>query len=314
MIYNKSDFSDTSVLIPCFNEEKTIALVVEQFRQVLPGSEILVIDNGSNDGSAREALRVGAKVVEEVNKGKGFAVRAGFIELSRPVILMVDGDSTYDPLPAPEMVQKIRLGYDMAVAVRSNSDSNAYRKGHKFGNSFLSRMQTIILNSKIEDTLSGYRAFSNIFIESFVMQPRGFEIEAALNIHASLLNARVINIKTNYFSRPVGSYSKLNTFEDGFKVFSTVFKFLVKLKPAQFFGLIGLALLSFSLLLSLIPAKEFLSTGRILHIPTLITSMSVAIIAALFLFYGLLCQKIIDFETQSMRMNFKLFKATRSPS
>ena len=98
---------------------------------------------------------------------------------------MVDGDSTYDPLPAPEMVQKIRLGYDMAVAVRSNSDSNAYRIGHKFGNSFLSRMQTIILNSKIEDTLSGYRAFSNIFIESFVMQPRGFEIEAALNIHAS---------------------------------------------------------------------------------------------------------------------------------
>lgn len=306
------DYQDTTVVIPCFNEERTISEVVKQFQHQLPGVKILVVDNGSTDGTFSIAKLAGVRVEQEGQRGKGFAVRLGFKECNTPIILIVDGDLTYDPMIANEMVETIRRGCDMVVANRQVTKLNIFRRGHKFGNRFFTYVQSLIFDSEISDSLSGYRAFSNLFVESFVMQPRGFEIEAALNIHANLLDAQVKNLNTNYFARPLGSYSKLNTFKDGFKIFTTIFKYLTKYRPYFIFGFIGFVLMIGASVLFSIPAFEFLSTGKILHIPTLITAMSVAIIAVLALFYGLISQKIIDFQMESMRMNYKLFKSTKT--
>ena len=307
-----SNYTDTSIIIPCFNEENTISKVVEQFKSQLPGVHILVVDNGSTDKTFSIAELTGARVLQELQQGKGFAVRRGFRECNSPVLLMVDGDLTYDPLVAGEMIENIRNGFDMVVANRNLSSTSAYRKGHKIGNRFFSYAQSFLFDSMISDSLSGYRAFSNLFVESFVMQPRGFEIEASLNIHADLLNAKVKNLDTNYFARPPGSFSKLSTLGDGLKISSTILKYLIKYRPYLVFSFIATVLLLVSFSLSLIPGLEFLQTGKILHIPTLITSMSIAIIAVLTLFYGLISQKIIEFQMQSMRMNYKLFKTTKS--
>lgn len=312
MLKVNSNYNDTSIIIPCYNEENTIAKVVEQFESLLPGVHILVVDNDSTDKTFSVAKLAGVRVLHELQRGKGFAVRAGFRECNTPVLLMVDGDLTYDPLVAPEMIENIRNGFDMVVANRNLSSASAYRKGHKIGNRFFSYTQSVMFDSMVSDSLSGYRAFSNLFIESFVMQPRGFEIETSLNIHADLLNARVKNLDASYFARPLGSFSKLSTLIDGLKIFFTIMKYLVKFRPFLVFSSISTFLLFVSFLLSLIPGLEFLQTGKILHIPTLITSMSTAIIAVLTLFYGLISQKIIEFQIQSMRMNYKLFKTTKS--
>jgi glycosyltransferase involved in cell wall biosynthesis len=312
MLKTISNYNDTSIIIPCFNEENTISKVIDQFKSQLPGVHILVVDNGSTDKTFSLAKLTGVRVLQELQRGKGFAVRTGFRECNTPVLLMVDGDLTYDPFVAGEMIENIRNGFDMVVANRKLSSTSAYRKGHKIGNRFFSYAQSVMFDSMVSDSLSGYRAFSNLFIESFVMQPRGFEIEASLNIHADLLNAKVKNIDTNYFARPPGSFSKLSTLSDGLKILSTILKYMVKYRPYFVFSYIAIALLLVSFSLSLIPGLEFLRTGKILHIPTLITSMSIGIIAVLTLFYGLISQRIIEIQMQSMRMNYNLFKTTKS--
>jgi len=308
MAKNTKGFQDTCVLIPCHNEEATIAEVIKQFRKTLPKSKIIVINNNSTDNTGEVAKKSGALVIDEIKVGKGFAVRQGFKNAKRQIIVMVDGDLTYDPATAIRMVDLVRSGADMVVAFRENFEKSTYRKGHVFGNYLFSKFQLKALKVTVTDTLSGYRAFSNLYIESFVMQPSGFEIEAALNIQASMVGATVENINSKYYSRPHNSNSKLNTFRDGARILYTILRYLVKLRPAFVFSILGIIIFMLSFFLSLIPATEFLATGKILHIPTLITSFSMSIISALAFFYGLIAQKIVDFQTESMQRDFKYLK------
>ena len=274
-----------------------------------------MINNSSTDNTAEVAKKSGALVIDEVKLGKGFAVRQGFKNAKREIIIMVDGDLTYDPTIASKMVYLIRNGADMVVASRKSSEKSNYRTGHVIGNYLFSKFQLKALNVRVSDTLSGYRAFSNLYIQSFVMQPSGFEIEASLNIQASMVGAVVENITSKYSSRPSNSDSKLSTFRDGARIFYTILRYLVKLRPAFVFSILGIVFLIFSLFLSLIPATEFLATGKILHIPTLITSFSISILSALTFFYGLIAQKIVDFQTETMQRDFKYLKLnTKSTS
>lgn len=302
-------FVDTCVLIPCLNEAKTIGGVIKGFHSELPGCKILIVNNNSTDNTVEESKLNGAIVVNESRKGKGYAVITGFDLINEDIILMVDGDGTYNPRDSREMVQAIRSGSDMVVATRRSVSEESFRRLHKSGNYWFSKLQSKTLHVEVEDTFSGYRAFSKNFINSFISGASGFEIEAALNVHAGMIGARVKNIPSDYLPRHEESFSKLRTYSDGRRILMSIFSYLIKWKPARVFGTFGTFLMILAAGLFLVPLIEYLNTGYILHIPTLVVATSVGIISILFYFYAFIAQKIIDFQIENMRRDYKYLRS-----
>lgn len=302
-------FADTCVLIPCLNEGKTIGGVIREFRNELPGCQVLIIDNGSADNTVEESKINNALVVHELRRGKGYAVITGFDLICEEIILMVDGDGTYSARDARIMVEEVRNGFDMVVAIRKSMSDKSFRRLHKSGNYWFSKLQSKTLHVSVEDAFSGYRSFSKNFINSFVSRASGFEIEAALNVHAGMIGARVKNFTSGYLPRHEESNSKLRTYRDGGRILLSIFSYLIKWKPAAVFGAFGTFLLLFAAGLFSIPLIEYLDTGYILHIPTLVVATSVGIISILFLFYAFIAQKIIDFQIENMRRDYRYLRS-----
>lgn len=261
---------DVTVLIPCHNEADAIAQVVRGFRKALPDARIVVCDNNSDDNTGGLAQAAGAEVCREPLQGKGFVVRRMFANFEADVYVLVDGDATYDASSAPAMVDMlIEQRLDMVVA-RRLATGKAYRPGHRFGNRLLSGAIRRIFGNAIRDILSGYRVFSRRFIKSFPGQTKEFEIETELTIHALKLGLPVGEMDTPYYPRPEDSPSKLRTWRDGLLILFTVLRLFALERPFGFF--LGLALAFFTgATIFFVPVLgEYLQTGLVPKLPTLV--------------------------------------------
>ena len=295
-----------AVLIPCYNESKTIAKVVTDFQAVLPeGSVIYVYDNNSTDGTAEIAAAAGAVVRHEYQQGKGNVIRRMFREIDAQCYLMVDGDDTYPAEFAPEMIAKVLdRGVDMVVGDRLSATyfTENKRPFHNFGNKLVRHSINALFKSDIQDIMTGYRAFSYQFVKSFPVLSKGFEIETEMSIHAIEKNMLVESVIVTYRDRPEGSVSKLNTVSDGIKVLGTIGKLYKNNKPFGFFGIIALVLVVIAGLLFFPVLLEYLNTGLVRRFPTLIVSGFIAIGAIQSFFSGLILETLHEKDRHDFEM------------
>ncbi len=284
-----------AVLIPCYNEEKTIAKVIKDTKAALPEAVIYVYDNNSTDQTAQIAQAEGAVVRKEYMQGKGNVIRRMFREIEARCYIMVDGDDTYPMEFAPEMVDKVlNHNADMVVGDRLSSTyfEENKRPFHNMGNSLVRASINHLFGCKVKDIMTGFRAFSYGFVKTFPVLSKGFEIETEMTIHAVYNHMQIDNVIVEYRDRPEGSVSKLNTYSDGFKVLGTIFRLYRDYKPFGFFSILAL-LLSVMAILFFIPVLiEFLRTGLVLKFPTLIVCGFVMMAAIQSFFAGLILSKI----------------------
>jgi glycosyltransferase involved in cell wall biosynthesis len=300
-----------AVLVPCYNEEKSIAKVVADFRAALPSAAIFVFDNNSSDRTIEIARAAGAEVFNEPHQGKGNVVRRMFTDIEADIYVLVDGDATYDAPSAPKMIERLlaeRL--DMVVGERVDQEVAAYRAGHRTGNWLLTSFVGQVFGREFTDMLSGYRVFSRRFVKSFPVLSGGFEIETELTIHALELGLPVAEMPTPYYARLSGSSSKLNTWRDGFRILFTIFRLYRAERPLRFFTTLGIALAFISIGLAIPVLVTYFETGLVPRLPTAILSMGLMVVAFLSVAAGL----ILDTVTRGRR-EAKLFAylAQRAP-
>lgn len=279
-----------AVLIPCYNESKTIEKVVKDFKQALPEAVIYVYDNNSSDGTDEIARKAGAIVRYEYQQGKGNVIRRMFREIDAQCYIMTDGDDTYPADEARKLCDAVlNRNADMVVGDRLSSSyfEENKRPFHNFGNSIVRGSINKMFKSDIRDIMTGYRAFSYLFVKSFPVLSKGFEIETEMSIHAIDKNMRVENVIIQYRDRPEGSVSKLNTYSDGMKVLGTIIKLYKNYKPSGFFGLIA-ALLAVIATVFVAPVLgDYFATGLVERFPTLIVCCFVYIAAIESFFAGI---------------------------
>ncbi len=302
---------EIAVLIPCYNESKTIGKVVRDFKEALPKAVVYVYDNNSKDKTDQIARQAGAVVRYEYQQGKGNVIRRMFREIDAKCYIMVDGDDTYPANEALKLCDAVlNRGADMVVGDRLSSSyfEENKRPFHNIGNSLVRGVINRMFKSDIRDIMTGYRAFSYQFVKSFPVLSKGFEIETEMSIHAIDKNMRVENVIIQYRDRPEGSVSKLNTYSDGFRVIMTIIKLYKNYKPMGFFTWIS-AILALISTLFLIPViGEYLSTGLVERFPTLIVCCFVYIAAIQALFAGLMLSSMKQKNMQDFEMNLVLLE------
>jgi glycosyltransferase involved in cell wall biosynthesis len=285
-----------AVLIPCYNEAPTVAAIVRDFRACLPQARVYVFDNNSTDSTARLAREAGALVRCVPVQGKGNVVRRMFADVEADAYLMVDGDNTYDARSARLLVDKLLgEGLDMVVGNRIPTGQAAYRFGHRFGNSLLTRCVSLLFGRTFTDILSGYRVFSRRYVKSFAAHSTGFEIETELTVHALELRMPVAEVETTYGARPEGSVSKLSTCRDGLRILATIVRLFKSEKPLLFFGLAFCVCALASIELAVPLVTTFLHTGLVPRLPT-------AVLCAALMLFGvmlLVCGIILDAVTRA---------------
>ena len=285
-----------AVLIPCYNEEKTIKKVVRDWKKELPEATIYVYNNNSTDRTAEIAKEAGAVVRDEYQQGKGNVIRRMFREIDAQCYVMIDGDDTYPAEFGREMVDKVlERKVDMVVGDRLSSTyfEENKRPFHNFGNSLVRGTINRLFRSNIRDIMTGYRAFSYQFVKTFPVLSKGFEIETEMSIHAVDKNMLVENVIIDYRDRPDGSESKLNTYSDGAKVLKTIMGLYKNYKPMQFFGLLAAILMIIALAMFMPVFVVYLKTGLVPNFPTLIVSGFIAMAALQSFFAGLVLSTIV---------------------
>ena len=293
-----------AVLLPCYNEEAAIAATVAGFRAALPGATIYVYDNNSRDRTAEVAAAAGAVVRTERQQGKGHVVRRMFADIDADVYVMADGDLTYDPKRAPQMVDLlVAEQLDMVVGTRRHEEKDAYRGGHVLGNRLFTGLLSGLFGRSFSDIFSGYRVFSRRFVKSFPVLSSGFEIETEMSVHALELRMPVGEVETIYAARPEGSQSKLSTWSDGWRILKTIVTLYRIERPVLFFGSIGALLVALAILLAIPLVITYLNTGLVPRFPTAILVTGMIIIAVLCFFAGL----ILDTVTRGRREMRRLY-------
>ena len=299
-----------AILIPCYNEEKTIGKVVHDFKIILPEATIYVYNNNSSDRTAELAEQAGAIVRNEYMQGKGNVIRRMFRDIDAQCYIMVDGDDTYPAENAREMSKYVlEKNTDMVVGDRLSSTyyQENKRPFHNFGNTLVRKSINILFHNDIKDIMTGYRAFSYEFVKTFPVLSKGFEIETEMSIHAVDKNMSIENVVIGYRDRPEGSVSKLNTYTDGIKVLKTIFRLYRTYNPMGFFGAFSLTLALISLIFFCPVAIEYFNTGLVPNFPTLIVCGFTMIAAIQSFFAGLELQTMIhknrqDFEIDLQRV------------
>lgn len=290
------------MLIPCYNEAKTIEKVVNDYKKALPEDAVIyVYDNNSTDNTAELAKAAGAIVRKEPIQGKGNVIRRMFRDIDAKCYVMTDGDDTYPAENATEMVRLVlEEQADMVVGDRLSSTyfEENKRPFHNFGNSFVRSSINLLFGAKIRDMMTGYRAFSYQFVKSFPVLSRGFEIETEMSIHAINRNMNVVNRIIEYRDRPEGSVSKLNTYSDGLKVVKTIIRLFRIYKPMTFFGILSGFLVVLASILMIPIFAEYFQTGLVPRFPTLFVACSMYIMAVQSLFSGLILSAIEQRENQ----------------
>ncbi len=282
-----------AVILPCYNEGSAIAGVVSDFRIVLPQADVYVFDNASTDNTSAEARAAGA-IVRRVNlRGKGNVVRRMFADVEADIYVMADGDATYHAPSAPKMIRTlVRDNLDMVVGARRHEDSEAYRRGHEFGNRLLTRTMTGIFGSGFTDMLSGYRVFSRRFVKSFPAMSHGFEIETELTIHALELRMPSDEVSTPYGARPQESQSKLRTYSDGFRILKTIMKLFAVERPFRFYNIAALIFVLSAVALSLPLFVTYAETGLVPRFPTAILSTGLVTIGVISFITGIILETV----------------------
>ena len=284
-----------AILIPCYNEEKTIRKVVRDWKKEIPEATIYVYDNNSTDNTAKIAKEEGAVVRREYKQGKGNVIRRMFREIDAQCYIMIDGDDTYPVEYGRQMMQEVlEKKTDMVVGDRLSSTyfEENKRPFHNFGNSLVRFSINHLFKSDIRDIMTGYRAFSFQFVKTFPVLSKGFEIETEMSIHAVDKNMQISNIIIEYRDRPEGSESKLNTYSDGFKVLKTIGRLYKNYKPMNFFGILSLLLIIIAAILFVPIFVTYVQTGLVPRFPTLIAS-------------GFISGMILDTFAQKNRQEFE---------
>ena len=298
-----------AVLIPCYNEEKTIAKVVADAKAALPEAVIYVYDNNSTDKTAEIAQAAGAVIRREYMQGKGNVIRRMFREIEAQCYIMVDGDDTYPMEFAPQMVERV-LEYhaDMVVGDRLSSTyfEENKRPFHNMGNSLVRASINRLFGCDVKDIMTGFRAFSYGFVKTFPVLSKGFEIETEMTIHAVYNHMQIDNVIVDYRDRPEGSVSKLNTYSDGFKVLGTVFRLYRDYKPFGFFSMFALLLAVISALFFIPVLTEFMRTGLVMKFPTLIVCCFVMLAAIQSFFTGLMLSNMAMKNRRDFEYRFNL--------
>lgn len=290
-----------AVLIPCFNEAVTIAKVVKDFKKALPEADIYVYDNNSTDDTVKLAEKAGAIIHHEYRQGKGNVLRSMFRDIDADCYLLVDGDDTYSAKNAAELCQYVLDGKaDMVIGDRL---SGAYKKEnkrpfHNLGNISVRTTINLIFKSHIKDIMTGYRAFSYEFVKSFPVLSKGFEIETEMTIFAIDHNFKLVEIPIDYRDRPAGSVSKLNTYKDGARVIHTIATLFKEYRPTCFFNCLATLFLIISLILGIPILVEFINTGLVPRLPTLIVAAIFVVLAILFFITGIILEVIVKKHKQ----------------
>ena len=290
-----------AVLIPCYNESKTIKKVVKDYKEVLPEADIYVYDNNSSDKTDEIAKKAGAIVKYEYKQGKGNVIRTMFKDIDADCYLMIDGDDTYPKENAREMCELIlEKKADMVIGDRLSSTyfTENKRPFHNFGNVLVRSLINNLFNSNVRDIMTGYRAFSYEFVKTFPVLSKGFEIETEMTIHALDKNFNLKEIAVDYRDRPAGSESKLNTFSDGFKVLKTIGRLFKEYKPTIFFGTIGSIFLILSLIFGIPVFVEYFQTGLVPRFPTLIFAGLLLTISLLMYICGIILEVVVKKHRQ----------------
>ena len=300
-----------AVLIPCYNEAATIEKVVRDFRAALPEAVVYVYDNNSTDGTGDLARAAGAVVRRERRQGKGNVIRTMFRDIEARCYLIVDGDDTYPAESAREMADAVLLeGADMVVGDRLSSTyfTQNKRPFHNAGNVLVRRLVNQFFRGNIVDIMTGYRAFSRLFVKSFPVLSKGFEIETEMSIHALDKNLRLVNVPVDYRDRPAGSQSKLNTYSDGARVLMTIFRLVKDYKPLAFFSVVSLVLIVAAAVLFVPVFFEYLEAGLVERFPTLIVAGFLAVGGLLTFCCGLILDTVIKKERQNFELWLNLFR------
>ncbi len=302
----KKNNKKIAVLIPCYNESKTIEKVIKDYKKVLPEADIYVYDNNSSDGTDEIAKKAGAIVKYEYKQGKGNVIRSMFKDIDADCYLMIDGDDTYPAENAREMCELILdKKADMVIGDRLSSTyfTENKRPFHNFGNVLVRGLINTLFKSNVRDIMTGYRAFSYEFVKTFPVLSKGFEIETEMTIHSLDKNFLLKEIPVDYRDRPAGSESKLNTFKDGYRVLKTIARLFKEYKPTIFFGLISLLFFIISLVFGVPVFVEYFETGIVPRYPTLIFSGFMLMVSTLMLVCGIILEVVV----KKHRQLFELF-------
>jgi glycosyltransferase involved in cell wall biosynthesis len=295
-----------AVLVPCFNEARTVARVVADFRAALPDSTVFVYDNGSTDGTDNVARAAGAVVRREPRPGKGVVVRRMFAEVDAEIYVLADGDATYDATCAPAMVAAlVKDDLDLVTGVRDHEGRDAaYRRGHRFGNRSFNALLGFLFGERPTDMFSGYRVLSRRFVKSFPVEARGFEFETELTVHALELRVPSAEVRTRYFERPVGSSSKLSTYRDGLRILATMARLFRDVKPLPFFSAFAVLFAAVGLILGAGVVVEFMKTGLVPRLPTAVLATGLILLASLSFACGMILDSVARGRREAKRLAY----------
>lgn len=297
-----------AIAFPCHNEGNIIAKVIDDFRREIPEAEIWVIDNASTDNTFSAAQEKGVRVIKELKKGKGHAVARMFAEINTDLLVMCDGDDSYDPGAVKKLIHETVLhNIDMMIGKRVRQESTqanekAYRFGHVVGNKMFNKTTSLLFGETSPDILSGYRVFQKRFYKTIPIKSKGFEIETEMTIHAYHIGAQVSSREIHYRNRGAGTVSKLNTYRDGIRILFTIIKMVSDYKPLAFFGAFSLLAFLLGLALFCIPLQEYLTFHQVRKIPTLIVSMTCISTSIILFLLGYLKRDYANFSRDTKKM------------
>lgn len=283
-----------AVLIPCYNEEKTIGKVVDDFKKALPEAQIFVYDNNSTDNSEKIAVECGATVRNELRQGKGYVVQRMFMDIDADIYIMVDGDDTYPAEEIRALIKPIESGIaDMVVGDRLKDLQDGEMKSlNLFGNKLIRSFLNTLFRVELRDILSGYRVFNREFVRNVPIRSEGFEIETEITLKALERDMRIVEVPISFQDRPDGSFSKINHFGDGIRIFRTMLRILRDYRPFVFFTAVATALFVPAGVFGYIVIDQYLKTGLVDRIPLWITAIFLTLISLLFFVTGFILRSI----------------------
>ena len=295
---------EVAVLVPCYNEAKTISKVVKDFLDEVPGATVYVFDNNSSDESVEKARKAGAVIGRVTYQGKGNVVREMFRQVDADIYLMVDGDNTYDARDAKKMIEAVENGADMVVGDRLNSTyfKENKRFGHNFGNVLVRKLINLFFKSDVQDVMTGYRGFSRRFVKTCPILSSGFQVETEMTVHALDKKMNIVSIPIGYKDRAVDNPSKLNTYSDGARVMITIFNLVKEYKPLLFFSCFALILLIIAMILGIPVLVDYFNTGLVERFPSLVVAGVIMAKSSLSFDTGI----VVDIVLRKSRQQFEM--------
>lgn len=297
-----------AVLVPCYNESKTVAKVVEDFKRELPNAEIFVYDNNSRDDTFKIAREAGATVKKESSQGKGNAVRSMFRDIEADYCILVDGDDTYPAERAKDLLREAEKGFDMVVGDRLSNGAYAKenkRNFHNFGNNLVLFLINRLFGVRLKDIMSGYRVFSRRFVSLYPALCEGFQLETDMTIFALNRKLKIAEVPIDYRDRPKGSESKLNTFSDGFKVIASIFNLYRFFYPLRYFSIVALLFFATGVFLGTPVVLEFIETRYVSKVPSAVLASGIVILSVMIFSNGLILDSIKKSDQENFERELK---------